>query len=194
MASMMQLSASDSITLGRLFDPEAAPPPAVPVSNSLPSDPHYSEEELSSLQSTERKAIVNAETAPSEAFSLLSELITSHPRYASAYNNRAQLRRLMKQSNEEVLADLDLAIEYASPKVAGDPVSPAQARVLKNAYTQRGAVFDATGKEKEAHQDFEAAAKYGSDVARQWLVANNPYARLCGQIVSEVMKKEIGAQ
>ncbi|TGZ82478.1 hypothetical protein EX30DRAFT_339761 [Ascodesmis nigricans] len=192
---MLQLSAKDSITLGKLFDPEAAPAPSINISNSLPDDPHYSDQELQSLKEIERRAIAAAESSsPNEAFTLLSELIASHPHYASAYNNRAQLRRMLSHSTEDVLADLDLAIGHASPKIAMDPVSSAQARVLKNAYTQRGAVLDTTGKEKEAHSDMEMAARYGSDVARQWLVAKNPYARLCGQMVSEIMKKEIGMQ
>lgn len=195
---LVSLTPSDSLTLSRLFNPEAAPPTpesTLPISTSLPADSHYPSSTLSAILTQERTAVSLADSVPEKSLELLNALISAFPLYASAYNNRAQLRRILKQPNDNVLSDLDRAVELASEGLGENGngrVSEHQARVLKNAYTQRGAVREIAGKESDAKQDMEEAAKWGSEVAKQWLVARNPYARLCGQIVNEVMRKEIG--
>jgi hypothetical protein len=42
------------------------------------------------------------------------------------------------------------------------------------------------GNEKESQEDFRLGAQYGNDVAKA-MVKNNPYAKLCNNIVSLAM-------
>jgi hypothetical protein len=46
-----------------------------------------------------------------------------------------------------------------------------------------------SGDEAGALEDFKAAAHLGNDFAKQMLVALNPYAALCNQMLGEVMAK-----
>jgi len=193
MAVATSLTLNDSITLTRLFDPESSPDSSlVPISPSLPADPNYPSEVLSRLQSTELEAIRLSDTSATDALSLLGDLITKYPRYASAYNNRAQLRRILKQDKGEVLADLDEAIQIATPTMPLTPVSNLQAKVLCAAWTQKGVVLLECGDEDRAAAAFQAGARYGGEVARQMAVRANPYARLCGAIVKKAMRNELG--
>ena len=43
--------------------------------------------------------------------------------------------------------------------------------------------------DEEALRDFRAAAALGSAFAKQQVVAMNPYAAMCNQMMSEVIKK-----
>jgi len=45
--------------------------------------------------------------------------------------------------------------------------------------------------EEMANRDFTAAAKHGNSQAAQWAVQTNPYAKMCGAIVNEAIKKEM---
>lgn len=45
--------------------------------------------------------------------------------------------------------------------------------------------------EDMASHDFFQAGRYGNDVAKQLSVQTNPYAKMCGAIVKEALKKEI---
>jgi tetratricopeptide (TPR) repeat protein len=192
MAAATQLSSHDSTTLSLLFDPESSPSSnTAPISAELPQDPFYTAETLALLQGTERRAISLAETSPAEALRLFDELLVSHQQYASGYNNRAQLRRILSHPSAEVKADLDKAISLARPRTKLEPVSMLQAKVLSNAYTQLGAVLLREGKEEEAGAVFREGARYGGDVARSMAVKLNPVARLCGAIVKEAMRKEM---
>ncbi|KAF2663672.1 hypothetical protein BT63DRAFT_460788 [Microthyrium microscopicum] len=90
------------------------------------------------------------------ALELLTALIAENPDYASAYNNRAQLRRWryenalldlslkdeqLEEARVATIKDLETAIALASPPETQASVSPAQAKLLSQAWTQRGAVF-----------------------------------------------------
>lgn len=90
------------------------------------------------------------------SLSILSNLIKDHPYYASAYNNRAQLHRwrfgdqLLDISTNDsqtaaaldaIVEDLDTAISIATPSGTNAAVSPTQAKLLSQAWTQRGAVL-----------------------------------------------------
>jgi hypothetical protein len=195
MAVAASLTLNDSLTLARLFDPESSPDANLaPISPSLPADPNYPLEVLSRLQSTELDAIRLSDASPTDALSLLGDLIAKYPRYASARNNRAQLRRILKQDKEEVLADLDEAIRIATPTTPLTPVSNLQAKVLCAAWTQKGAVLLGCGDEDRAAAAFQAGARYGGEVARQMAVRVNPYAQLCGAIVEKAMRKELGVR
>ena len=46
-----------------------------------------------------------------------------------------------------------------------------------------------TEQDEEAARDFTAAAALGGQFAKQQLVAMNPYAAMCNQMMSEVIKK-----
>ncbi|EED23105.1 conserved hypothetical protein [Talaromyces stipitatus ATCC 10500] len=45
--------------------------------------------------------------------------------------------------------------------------------------------------EEMASQDFFEAGQYGNEIAKQLSVQTNPYAKMCGAIVKEALKKEI---
>ncbi|ERF72238.1 hypothetical protein EPUS_02125 [Endocarpon pusillum Z07020] len=109
------------------------------------------------------------------------------------------------------LSDLEKAISLASPSFPPDPLSDLQASLLSKAHTHRGylllkasqAVRQAglslptdlaglSGEELEemASKDFSLGGKYGNKIAREMSVKTNPYAKICGAIVKEAMRKE----
>ncbi|PUU77173.1 hypothetical protein B9Z19DRAFT_987704 [Tuber borchii] len=200
---MSTLTINDSTVLTQLFDPESAPTSASPsIDSSLPSDPHTPPDLLQTLKRTELKAIKLAEsshTSLPESRKLLEELTTAHPTYASAHNNLAQVLRMLSAPANEVLPHLNEAIRLSSPSTPTSPLSPLQAKILSQAYTQRAAIhysmFKQGGNEDmevAASRDFFEGGRYGNAIAREMAVRTNPYARLCGAIVREAMKKEYG--
>lgn len=270
----VSLSAGDVHILNSVFDPESGPSaPSISIDPSLPPDPHiFSPGILSSIKQTELRAIKLIESCQTtnaserhtiylEALSILSNLISQHPDYASAYNNRAQLRRWRygdhilpistpsaaqtedtDAGKEKVmaishaLADLTTAIALATSRSQDAAVSPSQGRLLANAWTQRGAMFYALSKdllssrldalpsslaaclaeesdgeageelarewlgwdrmrmEEEGSRCFFTAGAYGSEVGKAMAVVSNPYARLCGAIVREAVRGEVGGK
>lgn len=52
--------------------------------------------------------------------------------------------------------------------------------------------LDADKLEELASRDFQDGGRFGNDIARQMAVMTNPYAKMCGAIVREAMRKEIG--
>lgn len=112
-----------------------------------------------------------------------------------------------------IIADLEQAISLASPVQATQAVSLEDARVLASAHTHRaylllkssqmqksdvnpfasipslGAIESETLLEM-ASRDFTIAGRYGNRTAKQLAVHTNPYAKLCGSIVREVIRKE----
>lgn len=193
MSAATSLTAHDATTLSLLFDPEpTGAPSTVEISPALPADPHHDAALLAALQARERAAVALA-AAPATAAAalpLLDALLAAHPRYASGYNNRAQLRRLLAHPPAAVVADLEAALALAAP---GGPVSALQARVASLAWTQLGAVRLAEGRDEDAWRAFSEGARYGGEVAARMAVKLNPVARLCGAIVREAMKKEMAA-
>ncbi|XP_067275467.1 tetratricopeptide repeat protein 36 isoform X2 [Pseudorasbora parva] len=107
-----------------------------------------------------------------------SQAIRILPQRASAYNNRAQTKRLQGDT-EGALEDLERAISLSS----GVGRSACQALV------QRGLLLRLTGRDEEARGDFERAAALGSEFAKQQAVILNPYAALCNRMLSEVINK-----
>lgn len=106
--------------------------------------------------------------------STLGQLISEHPRYASARNNRAQaLRRLygdmmalpgksdpsalvqdasgVERSEAAItaLSDLDEAIKSLTPKSLFASISPQAGRTLSMSHTQRAAIYHMTAKSWE---------------------------------------------
>jgi hypothetical protein len=258
------LSASDSRILDTIFDPEGNPATqTVTIDPTVPADPHIPASLLPTLQATEARAIRTIEhcqtgsaadeavqeAAYAAALKTLDQLVDEQPRYASARNNRAQLRRwrfgdaalagdaARAADAAAVLADLDAALALAAP-AGGDggrgegvaPVSPQRARVLARAWAQRGAVmlaaarhrrrrpgrpaveadsaeperqsrggtaedrywtsWDAGRLEEEASRSFFEAGRFGCAASRALAVRTNLYARMCGAIVGEALRRE----
>ncbi|KAJ5773159.1 hypothetical protein N7457_008055 [Penicillium paradoxum] len=114
-----------------------------------------------------------------------------------------------------IFSDLGQAITLATPASPADPVSTSQARLLADAHTHRGYLLlkaarvkkglgndDEAGPERlrslsadqleeMASRDFFFGGRYGNKVAQQLAVQTNPYAKMCGAIVKEAMKKEL---
>lgn len=202
------LSSNDAAVLGQLFDPESAAAAAhtITVDPSLPRDPHIADPVLlQSLHATELRAIQLAESGDlHQARTLLTSLTLSHPDYASAFNNLAQVLRMLTAPPDEILNALSRAIALAAPASTGTAVSPRQANLLGQAYTQRGAMLytlfmkeGAEGAAREklelaASKDFYEGGRYGNEVGREMAVRTNPYARLCGAIVREALTRDYG--
>lgn len=115
-----------------------------------------------------------------------------------------------------LLSDLGQAITLSTPKSPADPVSPSQARLLADSHTHRAYLLlkisrqlksknegdvkaiperlrelGSEGLEEMASRDFFFGGRYGNKVAQQMAVQTNPYAKMCGAIVKEAMRKEI---
>ncbi|KAJ5105664.1 hypothetical protein NUU61_003011 [Penicillium alfredii] len=120
--------------------------------------------------------------------------------------------------SSRILADLGQAITLATPASPADPVSSVQARLLADAHTHRGYLLlkaarkrktpfgqdDAAAAgperlrglgadqlEEMASRDFFFGGRYGNKFAQQLAVQTNPYAKMCGAIVKEAMRKEV---
>lgn len=189
------LSKADSKVLAQVFDPESGPAKAeVIVDPDLPGDRHLEDRELLlQLKSREKEAISfieqfeasgrrnqHKDSAYLAALAIMDDLIEGHPNYASARNNRAQLRRWRfgdrntlcqaKACVDEnrssgataAVTDLKSAIMLASPDRPQDAVSPAQGRLLAQAHTQLGALYFAAYKDLEDDPDKDVAKLEGA--------------------------------
>ncbi|PKY03211.1 hypothetical protein P168DRAFT_255395, partial [Aspergillus campestris IBT 28561] len=108
--------------------------------------------------------------------------------------------------------DLGRTIAYATPTSPADAVSTVQARVLADAHTHRAYLLlklkrarqdgsdggpeklkGCTPEEIEemASRDFFLGGRFGNKVAQQMAVPTNPYAKMCGAIVKEALRKEV---
>ena len=185
-----ELSKADSRVLAQVFDPESAPEkPEVLVDPDLPEDCHVvNSETLSNLKVREKAAISlieqfektnsgnqSKETAYWKSLAILDELIEENPQYASAQNNRAQLRRwrygdrdtlCQKAGNVDperrdagiaAVKDLQQSLALASPERPQDAVSPAQGRLLAQSFTQLAAIFYAAFKDLDSPSVMEVA-------------------------------------
>ena len=113
-----------------------------------------------------------------EALQIFSQIIERYPNYGSAYNNRAQVLQF-KGKVDEAITDCEKALKNSEQDV----------RTRRQAFTQRGILFKYKGEREKALQDFEKGAELGSELAKKEFVANNPYAMLCNQIVTEMFSK-----
>ncbi|PVU86320.1 hypothetical protein BB560_006757 [Smittium megazygosporum] len=126
----------------------------------------------------EKEAVKLAEEGNlEEARDMLSQIIKEHPRYASAYNNRAQVYRLLKD-DQSTLADLDKAILEGKSNI----------HVLSQAYTQRAIVKRSIGDENGCLSDYTIAAELGNEVAKLGKVQENPFAKMCNTAVLKMMQ------
>ncbi|KAH0344294.1 hypothetical protein KCU81_g4754, partial [Aureobasidium melanogenum] len=117
------------------------------------------------------------------------------------------------EASEQLLKDLQKGIQLASPTSPDQQLSTHQTTVLAAAYTHRGFLLlkiadiirsgeqvhgvsetlqsaSAESVEEQASKDFAAGGQYGSKEAREMAVRTNPYAKMCGAIVKEALKKE----
>lgn len=222
MTSATPLSRHDAIVLSALFDPEASLNSAEAVHSGVTVPG------TSLIQQIERNILFEISTENPSARDLrlaiekLDGLILRHPTYASAYNNRAEARRLLiKTKNFEddssslslIFDDLAHAIRLATPSPPATLPSSNQSSVLSSAYTHRAyllyqgsrsevtrkrlnAALDTSGLDQNALEEmaskgFALGGRYSNKVAKQLAVHTNPYAKLCGSIVKEAMKREI---
>lgn len=120
--------------------------------------------------------------------------------------------------NSRIFADLGQAIKLATPESPADSVSPTQAQLLADTHTHRGYLLlkaartrrtanedpsadiiipshlcnlSADQLEEMASHDFFFGGRFGSKIAQQLSVQTNPYAKMCGAIVKEAMRKEL---
>ncbi|CAD0095625.1 unnamed protein product [Aureobasidium mustum] len=117
------------------------------------------------------------------------------------------------EASGQLLKDLQKGIQLAAPTTPGQQLSTHQTTVLAAAYTHRGFLLlkiadiirngeqvhgvsdtlqsaSAESVEEQASKDFAAGGQYGSKEAREMAVRTNPYAKMCGVIVKEALKKE----
>ncbi|CAH0384951.1 unnamed protein product [Bemisia tabaci] len=113
-----------------------------------------------------------------DSIRLLTESIDIASR-ASAFNNRAQVHRL-KGDTSAAMQDLRTAID----------LSKGTGRAGCQAFCQRGILYLCQGKDSLAKQDFESAAKLGSQFAKTQLVQMNPYAAMCNQMLHQIVQMQ----
>ncbi|CAI6333895.1 unnamed protein product [Periconia digitata] len=224
------LSANDTRILNALFDPETLPSSISRsrdlsiIDTSLPPHPTIPSSQISTLETEQNELVrsITSESTPAaiqNAITQEDEVIQEHPTYASAFLNRAMLRRMgmeaalpegmsifeQPESDLDLLfADLSRAIALCVPSVSSTTaVSAYQARILRTAFSHRAYLYlkaaeievEVKGKgkgdlEELASGDFAAAARYGDEVAREMSVRTNPYAKMCGAIVRNALAEE----
>ncbi|XP_001516245.1 tetratricopeptide repeat protein 36 [Ornithorhynchus anatinus] len=140
-------------------------------------DAAFPRELLDQTKELEMQGVRAAEAGDvSTALDRFGQAIALLPQRASAYNNRAQARRL-RADVTGALQDLDRAIT----------LSRGRGRAACQGYVQRGLLARLDGREDDARQDFERAARLGSPFARRQLVLLNPYAALCNRMLADMM-------
>ncbi|KAI0601811.1 hypothetical protein F4775DRAFT_354166 [Biscogniauxia sp. FL1348] len=193
--SQSTLSRRDFNVLEKIKDPEANPLTAVIVDETLPKDPHITDGTVYERVAQKEREIVIAmqqlemqlaglkpatTTEPIREYRqcvlALGELVSEHPKYASARNNRAQaLRRLygdtmmlhgkrdakalIQDAGDDekleaattALSDLDEAITLLTPKSLFASISPQAGKTLSLAHTQRAAIYYMTSKAIQPH-------------------------------------------
>ncbi|XP_044279622.1 tetratricopeptide repeat protein 36, partial [Varanus komodoensis] len=181
-------TARDRAVLRSILQPcgPSAELPAAPESEEPASaqdaDGAFAPELLEEVVKLEVEGVAAAEAGDLQgALESFGRAIQLLPARASAYNNRAQALRLQGDV-AGALEDLDVVLK----------LSKGTGHVACQGLVQRGLIQRLQGRDEEARRDFEQAARLGSSFARQQLVLLNPYAALCNQMLSEVMKKLLG--
>lgn len=147
---MSLLTPRDSAILTSLFTSDPPAPASLPSPPPTAGLPNFHPSLLQDIQALESAALkpLNTASPPAPtirtAIDALTSLIEAHPEYPSAYNNRAQAKRLLHGSDLTVseagecgmMEDLGQVIRLCTPAKTG-----LQADILAKAYTQRGAVL-----------------------------------------------------
>lgn len=146
-----RLSKNDASVLSALFDPESSLSSPVRVENNVPQGSDV--DKRKQIQEREAQALrsINQEMPQigdvSHSISQLTAIIESEPSYASAWNNRAQARRMLISDEDlhknvatvaEIFQDLAQAISLATPAKPTAAVPSLDAKVLASAHTHRG--------------------------------------------------------
>ncbi|XP_038210110.1 tetratricopeptide repeat protein 36 [Zerene cesonia] len=175
------LSERDRAVLRSIFDPTATIGDVVDEGDKFIED---DEENSPAVEESKALCLQGVKLADAgkleEALKLMNKAIEAAPDRAAGYNDRAQLLRLM-QRDDDALLDIDKATQLTEGK---------RTRSRALALCQRGVLLRKRGKNDEARTDFAEAAKLGSSFARKQVVELNPYAALCNQMLSQVMKGE----
>lgn len=180
MANETCLQAGDEQILEAIFDPEASgmmpgPKGEEQVEVTEQGDPA----DVARAKELELEAVKAAESGRhSDALELLNRAVEVAPRYASPYNNRAQVHQLLKQV-DLAMVDLDRAVE----------LSGGRGKAGEQALVQRGIIWRLKGEDGKAMEDFKKAAGLGNRFAQMQVVKLNPYAALCNQMLTEVIGK-----
>ena len=174
-------------TLQHLPPLSSSPAPYSPTSSpSAPSSLPPSLLPLVTKLQSQAIAAADADDLPL-ALSLLTSALSHAPQYPPALNDRAQVLLLLHRPLD-ALTDLDSAISLLSPPHSPSPLT------LRQAHTQRGLIHRQQGREEEARADFAVAASLGSAIARQQLVAMNPYAAMCNAMLARAMQELRGEE
>ena len=157
-----QLSKNDFSVFSALFDPESSlsstfqVDPVAPASNKWDA---LQEQERLALRSLNKQAPQTAEIEHS--ISCLTAIIEREPEYASAWNNRAQARRMLISHDDlpknpslvaELFTDLAEAISLATPTKASTTIPNTDAKVLASAHTHRGYLLLLASKSEKGRQ------------------------------------------
>ena len=124
----------------------------------------------------------------------LSTIIERYNNQSSLYHSRAQLYIALKQYNSAI-DDLTHAIQYSQQYN--------QFNIYRDSLMQRGTCYlllhnngnssdDTDSVEYRAGMnDLSIASELGCTTSKQLLQANNPYAKLCSNMVSAMMKSQL---
>eukprot|EP01101_Sappina_pedata_P009495 TRINITY_DN5567_c0_g1_i1.p1 TRINITY_DN5567_c0_g1~~TRINITY_DN5567_c0_g1_i1.p1 ORF type:complete len:213 (-),score=71.43 TRINITY_DN5567_c0_g1_i1:51-629(-) len=186
----MELSNQEAI-LNFIFSPHSGvsfsgPAPAAaaaPLKSDLP-------QEQIDAKIKEKEAVDLAEQGNiNESILLLNDLISSHPSYASAYNNRAQAYRLQEKWNES-LADCNTSISLCED-ASTDIWLPSDRRsaLLCQSLTQRALVHRALSLEAESLADFARVKTIKASQCKD--SSENAYAKMCHSAVQEMLRFEM---
>ncbi|OQE26656.1 hypothetical protein PENSTE_c005G07980 [Penicillium steckii] len=141
----------------------------------------------------------------------------THPQSQNDSSDDALFTPEAESLSSQIFTDLGRAITLATPVSPADPLSSVQARLLADAHTHRGYLLLKTARlkknatllsgdmvgperlrelsadelEEMASRDFFLGGRFGNKVAQQLAVQTNPYAKMCGAIVKEAMRKEV---
>ncbi|KAF8418163.1 hypothetical protein EV426DRAFT_645446 [Tirmania nivea] len=225
------LTTHDSNILSLIFsDSDSALPssgsssstqPTILIDPTLPPDPHIPADILPQLKQREIHAILEAERSiqqPSKpgtttdedhqfrsldnALATLDELIKDFPNYASAYANRAQLRRLILQSQPNTTPvlpshptcaliehDLQTSLALSTPTPPTNPISTATATLLRTTYTHLATLYLLYSKSFSACTSSDRGLSGGTAVAEHWEEKASRAFELAGKYGSEIGKK-----
>ncbi|KAK7501789.1 hypothetical protein BaRGS_00006875 [Batillaria attramentaria] len=174
------ISVHDKAILSRIFNP-GLPSSDLNEEDELPVDNEdaSTDETVIKAKALEVEGVKAAEAGDLDmALDCFSRAVAVAPHWPSAYNNRAQALRL-KGDTKGAMEDLNMAVV----------LSKGEGKAACQAFTQRGLIRRLEGNDNGAREDFQAAAHLGSEFAKQMVVALNPYAALCNQMLQEVMTK-----
>lgn len=142
----------------------------------------------------EKKAVDAAEAGNyDQALEHLSQAESLAPERGSVLNNRAQVLRL-QEKYDDAIAELNKAIKKetdwieANREYVGSSEYSAHRYVLQQAHSQRAAIYHVKGDKEAEQKDLDAAATYGSPIARMATTNTNPYATLCHKAVEQMMQ------